>query len=172
MACEAGVTSSQDLLALASQRLDRALACGGNAVVIDSRPECPLHNAGVLLPTMLAALNASDDKAIAARIGTLGLQILPLLKALNRELALGLSLPEIQRQLQQRAQVESGMENRAASSGQTLRSRACPSATGRYARHRLRTNRRPSPSAIARRRVPGGSARRFPAAVWRNKSAP
>lgn len=104
---EAGVVSGEDLLALASQRLDRALGCGGSAVVTDNRPDCPLHNAGLLLPKMLAALNATDDKALAARIGTLGLQILPLIKVMDQEFALGLRLPDIQRQLQQRAAAES-----------------------------------------------------------------
>lgn len=101
------VTSGKDLLALASQRLDQALGCGGNAVVTDSRPDCPLHNAEQLLPRMLAALNATDDSVIAARIGTLGLQILPLIKVMDREFALGLPLPDIKRQLQQRAKAES-----------------------------------------------------------------
>lgn len=101
------VASGKDLLALASQRLDQALGCGGNAVVTDSRPDCPLHNAEQLLPRMLAALNATDDSIIAARIGTLGLQILPLIKVMDREFALGLPLPDIKRQLQQRAKAES-----------------------------------------------------------------
>lgn len=103
---EPSVSSGKDLLALASQRLDRALGCGGNAVVTSNRPDCPLHNADALLPKILASLNASDETAIAARIGTLGLQILPLLKAMDRELALELQLPEIKRRLQQRAKAE------------------------------------------------------------------
>ncbi len=103
---EPSVSSGKDLLALASQRLDRALGCGGNAVVTSNRPDCPLHNADALLPKILASLNASDETAIAARIGTLGLQILPLLKAMDRELALDLQLPEIKRRLQQRAKAE------------------------------------------------------------------
>lgn len=111
---ESGVSSSASLLALASERLDRALGCGGNAVVTDSRPDCPLHNAGLLLPNMLAALNAKGDAAIAAQIGSLGLQILPLLKAINQELALGLHLPDLKRQLQQRANAEQALEKKAA----------------------------------------------------------
>lgn len=105
---EQGAGSSRDLLALASRRLDRALVCGGKAVITDSQPECPLHNSGVLLSKMLASLTASDEQAIAARIGTFGLQILPVLKIMNHELSLGLQLPEIKRQLQQRASAENG----------------------------------------------------------------
>ena len=111
---EPSVSSGKELLALASQRLDRALGCGGSAVVTSNRPDCPLHNANALLPKILASLNASDETAITARIGTLGLQILPLLKAMDRELALGLQMPEIKRRLQQRAKAESdaGQANR------------------------------------------------------------
>lgn len=104
---EESVSSGKELLALASQRLDRALGCGGNAVVTSNRPDCPLHNADALLPKILAALHACDETAITARIGTLGLQILPLLKVIDRELSLGLQLPDIKRQLQQRARAES-----------------------------------------------------------------
>lgn len=108
MAGEDGIFTADQLLARSSQRLDRALGCGGNTVVTDSPPDCPLHNAGLLLPTLLTALGEHDDKTLAARIGTLGLQILPLLAMINTELSLGLKLPEIRKQLQQRAQAESG----------------------------------------------------------------
>ena len=107
MASEHAVASGEDLLALTSQRLDRALGCGGNTVVTDNRPDCPLHNAGQLLPKMLSSLLGHDDKAMVARIGSLGLQILPLLAVLNKELALGLQMPEIKKLLQQRAKTES-----------------------------------------------------------------
>jgi hypothetical protein len=80
-------------------------------VVIDNRPECPLHNAGLLLPKMLAALNAVDEKTIAARIGSLGLQILPLIKVMDQEFSLGLHLPDIRRLLVQRANLENGAGN-------------------------------------------------------------
>jgi diguanylate cyclase (GGDEF)-like protein len=108
MASEPGISSSEDLLALTSQRLDRALGCGGNTVVTDSRPDCPLHNAGLLLPRMLASLGENDDITLSARIGTLGLQILPLIVLMNKELSLGLKMPEIKKQLQQRAKAETG----------------------------------------------------------------
>jgi diguanylate cyclase (GGDEF)-like protein len=107
---EHGMVSGDELLALASQRLDRALGCGGNTVVTDSRPDCPLHNAGKLLPTMLASLGAHDEKTLAAQIGTLGLQVLPLIAMMNKELSLGLQMPEIKKQLQQRAKTENSAE--------------------------------------------------------------
>ena len=100
------ILSGEELLALSSQRLDRALGCGGNTVVTDARPDCPLHNAGLLLPKMLASVGALEPEAMAARMGSLGLQILPLLTMINTELSLGLKMPEIKRQLQQRARAE------------------------------------------------------------------
>ena len=108
---EQGITSARELLTQTSQRLDRALGCGGNAVVTDTRPSCPLYNAGLLLPKMLDSLNARNEKFLTERVGSLGLQILPLLKVLDQELALGLKLPDIRRQLQQRAKAESDAMN-------------------------------------------------------------
>jgi uncharacterized membrane protein YGL010W len=55
---------------------------------------------------MLASVGALEPEAMAARMGSLGLQILPLLTMINTELSLGLKMPEIKRQLQQRARAE------------------------------------------------------------------
>lgn len=110
MASEHSVASGAELLALTSQRLDRALGCGGNTVVSDNRPDCPLHNAGKLLPIMLASLGECNEKTMADRIGTLGLQVLPLIAMINKELSLGLQMPEIKKQLQQRAKTEKSAE--------------------------------------------------------------
>jgi hypothetical protein len=102
MASEHAMASGDELLTLTSQRLDRALSCGGNTVVADHQP----HNVGLLLPKMLASLGDHDEKNMAARIGRLGLQILPLIAVMNKELSLGLQMPEIKRQLQQREKDE------------------------------------------------------------------
>jgi hypothetical protein len=55
---------------------------------------------------MLASLGDHDEKSMAARIGRLGLQILPLIAVMNKELSLGLQMPEIKRHLQQREKDE------------------------------------------------------------------
>ena len=107
---EHGTFSGDELLALASQRLDRALSCGGNTVVTSSQPDCPLHNVGKLLPTMLTSLGGHDEKTMAAQIGTLGLQVLPLIAMMNKELSLGLQMPEIKKQLQLRANNENSRQ--------------------------------------------------------------
>jgi two-component system, cell cycle response regulator len=105
-ASEDGVAADSELLALASRRLDQARTCGGNIVSTEYKPNCPWHHADLRLPNMLATLNARSRSAIAPRIATLGLQILPLLKMIDEELALGLPLLEIRRQLEQRAETE------------------------------------------------------------------
>lgn len=106
---EHDIVSGRGLLTLAGQRLDLALAVGRNTVVTDSQPRWPLDNSGLQLPRILSALLGSNEQAIAAQIGSLGLQILPLLKVMNQELSLGLQLPEIKRRLQQRADAENGV---------------------------------------------------------------
>ena len=89
---DAAATGSE-LLALAEQRLLQALMCGGNVVAADYRPACPLCWDGT----------AASSRA---RIGTLGLKILPLLQAIDEELVLGLPLEKIREDLRQRAMRE------------------------------------------------------------------
>jgi hypothetical protein len=47
---------------------------------------------------------------MAAQIGTLGLQVLPLIAMMNKELSLGLQMPEIKKQLQLRANNENSRQ--------------------------------------------------------------
>lgn len=106
-AVEDGIGDSDELLALASQRLEQAQRCGGNNVVTADPPDCAPQRTDLQLASLLEALNARGRKAILSQIGALGLQILPLLKMMDHELALGLPLSEIKRQLQLRARLES-----------------------------------------------------------------
>ncbi len=109
-----GVASSSDdhvadgieLFALAEKRLDQARVCGGNAVVSVFRSECPMHCQDKITSKLIEALNAHGKNKIASNIGSLGLKILPLLQVMDQELALGLPLADIKRQLQQRAKSE------------------------------------------------------------------
>lgn len=101
------VSTGTDLFMLADQRLDQALVCGGNTVVTEFKPDCPMHfcrDRSVF--KLIDALNEGGSIDIPANIGTLGLKILPLLQVMNKELALGLSLDDIKAQLQQRASNE------------------------------------------------------------------
>ena len=109
-----GVASSADdhtvdgseLLALADKRLDQALVCGGNTVSSEHKPDCPLHCKNKTALRLIEALSAQGDKSIAKNIGSLGLKVLPILKIMDHELALGLPLADIKHQLQQRAKAE------------------------------------------------------------------
>lgn len=100
------VDSGSALFFLAGQRLDQALVCGGNTVATEYKPKCPLHRRDKGDFELLDALTTQGEVSIAGHIGTLGLKILPLLRVMNQELALGLPLAEIRDQLEQRAMNE------------------------------------------------------------------
>ena len=100
------LTSGSELFFLADQRLDQALVCGGNTVATEYKPKCPLHCREKDVFEMLDALMVRKGMNLAGNVGTLGLKIMPLLQVINQELALGLPLTEIRKQLQQRASSE------------------------------------------------------------------
>ena len=100
------VANGGQLLALASQRLDQASVCGGNTVVTEFRAQCPGHcptqQTAAAVAFALKTL-ATDEQAQAIPKGEmlrLGRELLPLLKAMDRELALKLPLAHIARQLE------------------------------------------------------------------------
>ena len=100
------VANGSELLALADQRLEQALVCGGNTVVTELHPSCPLHCRNKNMLKLLEAVQSPDKKTIPAQIGTLGLQILPLIRAMDQVLALDLPLDRIHQQLMSRAKTE------------------------------------------------------------------
>lgn len=100
------LTSGSELFFLADQRLDQALVCGGNTVSTEYRPKCPLHCREKDVFEMLDVLMVRKGMNLAGNVGTLGLKIMPLLQVIDQELALGLPLAEIRKQLQQRASSE------------------------------------------------------------------
>lgn len=100
------VATGGELFLLADQRLDQALICGGNTVSAEFRSGCPMHCRERSALQQLEALDAAKDLNLAEQIGSLGLKMLPLLQVMNRELALGLPLAEIERLLHERAVAE------------------------------------------------------------------
>ena len=92
---------------LADQRLNQALVCGGNTVAIEFKAGCPLHCRDKQTAKLVEALVKQQESAIQLNLGTFGLKILPILRAMNKELSLGLSLQEIEQQLEKRVQSES-----------------------------------------------------------------
>lgn len=108
-----GVGNGQELFTLADRRLDQALACGGNNVSAEYKPNCPLHahnrNARQLIEVLeaLGGEGLRELPDIPQHIGDVGLAILPLLEVMDRELRLGLPLANIKVRLEQRATSES-----------------------------------------------------------------
>jgi len=103
------VAGARELFALAEQRLDQALVCGGNTVISEVKPGCPLRCQNKITSRLIEALSEQGEKNIATHLGALGLKILPLLKAMDKELALGLPLADIKQKLQQRAKTEENL---------------------------------------------------------------
>lgn len=91
------VGSAAELLTLAEQRLEQALACGGNTVCTEHRPGCPMHRRDKGLVTLLHVL-CGDEPAVELK-DTLSLEVLPVLRTLDAKLALGLPLADIENRL-------------------------------------------------------------------------
>lgn len=103
------VNGGEELLMLAVQRLDQALLCGGNTVSSDLRSACPLQchgRRGLDLLEVLLAESGDAGGRLPSCLGSLGLQVMPLLKAMDAELGLALPLNEIEMKLRQRANAE------------------------------------------------------------------
>ena len=93
------VASGPELLALADQRLEQALVCGGNSVCTEHRPDCPLHCEDKSLMTLLGVLRGAGDELLPEQKNVLGLTVLPLLQTLESRLSLGLPLQDIKHRL-------------------------------------------------------------------------
>ena len=96
------VASGAELLALAEQRLEQVLVCGGNAVSTEHHPACPLQRQDKSLITLLNVLMRSNDDLSPERRSSLGLAVLPVLHRLDSRLSLGLPLNDIEQRLRQR----------------------------------------------------------------------
>jgi diguanylate cyclase (GGDEF)-like protein len=97
------VTSAGALLELAGSRLKEAQQNNGNCVIAcHAKPALasPLPNLG----QAIELIKAGNEKAVVPHLLTLGKQILPLLKLLERELKLGLPLADIEKSMLDRAQ--------------------------------------------------------------------
>lgn len=100
------VTNGPELLMLAGQRLDQALLCGGNTVSSDLRSECPVQCQGRRGLDLLEILSDESGARWPSCLGSLGLQVMPLLRAMDAELGLALPLNDIEMKLRQRAKAE------------------------------------------------------------------
>lgn len=102
------VANGEALFALANQRLDQALLCGGNNVLTEDKPNCPFHNHAKLALNLLDKLNAQDILDDPANVGLIGLKLLPLLQRLDQKLALNLPLEDIRNKVHQRIMADRG----------------------------------------------------------------
>lgn len=93
------VGTAAELLALASQRLGQARICGGNTVTTEVRAGCPGHCVSDSTARIVAALRSPEILVDSGELAVLARQILPLLRVMDRQLALQLPLAQIERQI-------------------------------------------------------------------------
>lgn len=95
-----GVSSAGALIELAGARLKEAQQSGGNRVIAcDAKVSA--ESVAPKLEQAIALLNAGHESEVLPHLATLGQQILPLLKLIDRDLKVGLSVADIERKLQE-----------------------------------------------------------------------
>ena len=95
-----GVSSAGALIELAGARLKEAQQSGGNRVIAcDAKASA--ESVAPKLEQAIALLNAGHESEVLPHLATLGQQILPLLKLIDRDLKVGLSVADIERKLQE-----------------------------------------------------------------------
>lgn len=85
-----GVTSAEALLELASHRLEEAQKAGGDCVIAADNNQ--KNTETLTIEQALALLETGNKDRVSPHLPALGYRLLPLLKLLDRELKLGLSL--------------------------------------------------------------------------------
>ncbi len=104
------VSSGQELLALAEQRLEQALVCGGNTVCTEHHPSCPLHCQDQSLIALLGVLQRAGDDLLPEQRSSLGLAVLPALQMLESRLSMGLPLKDIKQRLTRQMTADSKLK--------------------------------------------------------------
>lgn len=97
-----GVSSAGALIELAGSRLKTAQQSGGNQVIACNALASPPSPAPASAPTLehaIALIRSGEENALKPFLPELGNQLLPLLKLMERELALGLPLETIQKRI-------------------------------------------------------------------------
>ena len=93
-----GVSSAGALIELAGVRLKTAQQSGGNQVIACSGPALPLP-AAPTLEQAIALIRSGQESAVVPHLATLGSEVLPLLKLMDREFTLDLPVADIERHL-------------------------------------------------------------------------
>lgn len=94
------VSSAEALLALADERMGEAMAAGGNRVRLGEAVVPPLRD--LKLAQALELLAAGRTELVKPHLGRLGVELLPLLAFMDKELGLALPLAEAERLLRDR----------------------------------------------------------------------
>jgi diguanylate cyclase (GGDEF)-like protein len=103
-----GDLNAGNLLLLAHRRLCEAIENGGNQVQAKGRGQPQLvPDAEMLVARVLASFRFNQAEDASACLATAGLQIMPLLKALDHEFGFALPLADMEAQLEQQALTES-----------------------------------------------------------------
>lgn len=96
--------SASALLELAGRRMREAMAAGGNRIVAGDNGNAPVRKLGV--QHALELLNAQRPEVVLPHLQRLGLQVVPLLKLLDKEFGLNLPMADIEHRLSERTQTE------------------------------------------------------------------
>ena len=94
------VSSAGALIELAGARLKAAQQAGGNRVIACDVPESMIHAIAPRIDLAIALIKAGHESEVLPHLATLGGQVLPLLKLLNREWALNLPLADLEKSVQ------------------------------------------------------------------------
>lgn len=95
------------LLDMAYERLEAAGNAGGNRVVVTSvRPDSGLADCESFVLQLKALLATIDPSALRPCLGTVGMQLMPILRELDRNFDFGLPIDDINRRLWDRARAE------------------------------------------------------------------
>ncbi len=104
---EGVLLSGQEVLNLAYHRLDDAQRAGGNQVLAKANYQGSGHGSCQDFVPQLKALLASADPAVLRPcMGTIGLQLMPILREIERTMRLGLPIDDMNKRLWDRARTE------------------------------------------------------------------
>jgi diguanylate cyclase (GGDEF)-like protein len=95
------------LLQLAHDRLAAARKAGGNRVV--ARPDCQgsgLGNCETFVPQLKNLLATTDPAVLRPRLGSIGMELMPLLRELEKSFRFGMPIDEMNKRLWDRARAE------------------------------------------------------------------
>jgi diguanylate cyclase (GGDEF)-like protein len=104
---DGGTLSGQELLNLAYDRLRDAQRDGGNQVAAKANYQgSGLGNCAEFVPRLKELMTSTDPAVLRPCLGTVGLQLMPLFRELERTLRLGLPIDDMNKRLWDRARSE------------------------------------------------------------------